>query len=92
LESAGKEVTTLASFDGTGLRQAIHALLPLVQNIGGITRARARLEIETWDGEMVIRSPVASLLQELGFQRDPRSLILWGFHAERLIHGQAGNS
>ena len=92
LESAGKEVTTLASFDGTELRQALHTLLPLVQSIGGITRPRARLEIETWDGEVVVKSPVASLLQELGFQREPRSLTLWSFHAERLIYDQTSSS
>ena len=84
LGSAGREITTLSTLEEAELRQALHALLPLVQGVGGMARPRSKLKVEAWDGESVVRSSVAPLLQEMGFQREPRSLVLWGFRAEQL--------
>jgi ATP-dependent Lhr-like helicase len=84
LTSAGANVTSLVPLKEDEIRKAVEAMLLLVTGSGKMARQRARLEVETWDGQPASRSSVTELLQRMGFQREPRAMVLWGFYANRL--------
>ena len=46
-------------------------------------RYRSRLTVERWGEEPIGRVPVAAILEELGYQREPNGYVLWGFRAEQ---------
>lgn len=71
IESGGKRLTPLPGIDETDLTAALGALRNLLQG------SRRRLEVERWGDERVLHHPIAERLQALGFERTPRSLVLY---------------
>ncbi|HLO04273.1 MAG TPA: DEAD/DEAH box helicase, partial [Symbiobacteriaceae bacterium] len=69
IEGGGKRLTALTD-EGEG-PQALGALRGLLHG------AKRRLDVERWGEEPILHHPVAESLQRLGFERTPRSLVLY---------------
>jgi hypothetical protein len=64
LESGGERLTTMPDLPPATLRRALKLV---VDQIGGSSR---RLTLSQWNDQLVLDSPAAPLLEELGFRRE----------------------
>jgi ATP-dependent Lhr-like helicase len=80
VERSGKGLTTLPAFERYG-QQALGALRHLAES-----SSRREFSVERVDGEAVLSSPVRSMLEQAGFQREYLGLTL---RVPGLTHPQA---
>lgn len=71
VESGGKRLTPLPGIAEADLTAALGTLRSLLHG------HRRRLEVERWGDEPILHHPIAESLQSLGFERTPRSLVLY---------------
>lgn len=71
VEGGGKRLTPMPGITDPDLQAALGALPGLLHG------TRRRLEVERWGEEAIQGHPIAQTLQGLGFERTPRSLILY---------------
>ncbi len=87
VEGSGRVLSPLTTLDLDDLRSVVRCVGALAQRGGPDgDRARRRIKVERWGEHGVIGSPVAPVLEELGFQREPDGYLLWGYQAD-LIAG-----
>lgn len=75
VESFGRRLTPLAELSEDSLRAALNCLKDLLGPPGG--PGLRRLEVEEYAGRLAVSSPVATILEELGFQRAPLKYVLF---------------
>ncbi len=85
VEGSGRVLSPLVPLAPEELREALRSLAVLVRR-GGPTgdRARRRITVERWGEQPITRSSAGSLLEEIGFQREPNGYVLWGYQADRI--------
>ncbi|MDE3075504.1 MAG: hypothetical protein KGJ86_08750, partial [Chloroflexota bacterium] len=71
IEGQGKDLRPLGASAGAAL-----ALLPAILDVPARLRRIKRLEVETWDGQPILASPVRQELAQLGFDADPQRMVL----------------
>lgn len=76
VESYGRRLEPLVSMEKGRLR-AVLACCKELLNSPARALFQRRLEVETWGADAVLESPVSDLLQELGFERSPKGLVLY---------------
>ncbi len=76
VESGGKRLVPLETLEGERLRQALTCVKDLLA-APAPARSQRRIEVESWGETPIHQSDVATMLQELGFERLPAKLVLY---------------
>lgn len=71
VEGGGKRLTPLPGSEEADLAPALGALRGLLHG------NRRRLEVQFWGEEPILAHPISATLQAIGFERTPRSLVLY---------------
>ncbi len=74
-EANGNRLVPLQLMERAELLRALKLLPRLLQDPAGLNRLR-RLKVEWWDGQPIRNAPVVTILTELGFRDEFKSLVL----------------